>query len=74
MGSTDINGPHQGSLIDLPNGDWWFMHFQNRNNIGRVCHLQPMFWKEDWPVIGVDMALASRCMCGKNQMWANNIP
>lgn len=55
MGSTDVNGPHQGSLIDLPNGDWWFMHFQNRHNIGRVCHLQPMFWKDGWPVIGVDI-------------------
>jgi beta-xylosidase len=54
-GSTQVNGPHQGSLIDLPNGDWWFMHFQERQNIGRVCHLQPMSWKDDWPVIGVDM-------------------
>lgn len=54
-GSTEINGPHQGSLIDLPNGDWWFMHFQERKNIGRVCHLQPMLWKDDWPVMGVDM-------------------
>jgi beta-xylosidase len=54
-GSTSINGPHQGSWIDLPNEEWWFIHFQNRENIGRVCHLQPMSWKENWPVIGVDM-------------------
>lgn len=54
-GSTDINGPHQGALIDLPNGDWWFIHFQSRENIGRVCHLQPVGWKDGWPVIGVDM-------------------
>ncbi|MCE5332267.1 MAG: beta-xylosidase, partial [Bacteroidales bacterium] len=25
------------------------------NNIGRVCHLEPMRWKDDWPEIGVDM-------------------
>jgi beta-xylosidase len=31
------------------------MHFQERKNIGRVCHLQLMSWKDDWPVIGVDM-------------------
>ena len=54
-GSTPINGPHQGALIDLPNGEWWFMHFQSVNNIGRVCHLQPMRWKDNWPVIGVDI-------------------
>ncbi|MBL4561416.1 MAG: glycoside hydrolase 43 family protein [Labilibaculum sp.] len=54
-GSTPINGPHQGAMIDLPNGDWWFIHFQSVNNIGRVCHLQPMRWKDDWPVMGVDI-------------------
>lgn len=54
-GSTAINGPHQGSLIDLPNGDWWFMHFQSVFSIGRVCHLQPMRWKDDWPEMGVDI-------------------
>jgi beta-xylosidase len=54
-GSTAINGPHQGAWVDLPNGDWWFMHFQSVWNIGRVCHLQPMRWKDNWPVIGVDI-------------------
>ncbi len=54
-GSTSINGPHQGAWIDLPNGDWWFMHFQSVFTIGRVCHLQPMRWKDDWPVMGVDI-------------------
>jgi beta-xylosidase len=54
-GSTEINGPHQGALIDLPNGDWWFMHFQSLYSMGRVVHLQPMYWKDGWPVIGVDM-------------------
>ena len=54
-GSTGINGPHQGAWIDTPGGEWWFMHFQSVLNIGRVCHLQPLRWKEDWPVIGVDI-------------------
>ncbi len=56
-GITPINGPHQGSLIELSNGDWWFMHFQSRENIGRVVHLQPVTWKDNWPIIGVDMDL-----------------
>ena len=54
-GSTAINGPHQGAMIDLPNGDWWFIHFQSVQNIGRVCHLEPMRWKNGWPVMGVDI-------------------
>jgi len=54
-GSTGVNGPHQGALVDLPNGDWWFMHFQDRGAIGRVCHLQPVRWIDNWPVIGVDI-------------------
>jgi beta-xylosidase len=41
-GSTAINGPHQGALIDLPNGEWWFMHFQDTGPFGRIVHLQPV--------------------------------
>ncbi|KAA6335630.1 Non-reducing end alpha-L-arabinofuranosidase BoGH43B [termite gut metagenome] len=54
-GVTDVNGPHQGAWIDTPDGQWWFIHFQSVDNIGRVCHLQPMSWKNDWPIIGVDI-------------------
>lgn len=54
-GLTEVNGPHQGALIDLPNGEWWFIHFQEVQSLGRVCHLQPVHWKDDWPLIGVDM-------------------
>jgi len=54
-GSTNINGPHQGAWIDTPAGEWWFIHFQSVNTIGRVCHLQPMRWKDDWPEMGVDI-------------------
>ncbi|HBL75599.1 MAG TPA: beta-xylosidase [Prolixibacteraceae bacterium] len=54
-GSTHINGPHQGALVDTPDGEWWFLHFQLYPPLGRVVHLQPAWWKEDWPVIGVDI-------------------
>lgn len=53
-GSTAINGPHQGALVDLPNGDWWFAHFQDQGAFGRVMHLQPVEWRDEWPFIGVD--------------------
>jgi beta-xylosidase len=54
-GITDVNGPHQGALVDLPNGTWWFLHFQDVQSLGRVCHLQPVHWKDNWPLIGVDI-------------------
>lgn len=54
QGSTGVNGPHQGALVDAPDGSWWFYHFQETPVLGRVVHLQPARWEADWPVIGVD--------------------
>lgn len=54
QGKTDINGPHQGAWVDTPSGEAWFLHFQDKGAYGRVLHLNPMEWKLDWPVIGVD--------------------
>lgn len=54
QGSTGVNGPHQGALLDAPDGSWWFYHFQETPVLGRVVHLQPARWEADWPVIGVD--------------------
>ena len=54
-GVTGINGPHQGAIVDTPDGEWWFYHFQMVRGAGRVMHLQPMIWQDDWPVIGVDI-------------------
>jgi beta-xylosidase len=54
QGSTLINGPHQGAWVDTKTGENWFLHFQDKDAYGRVLHLQPMSWKNDWPVIGVD--------------------
>lgn len=54
QGSTAINGPHQGALVDTPGGEWWFVHFQDREAYGRIMHLQPVAWRDDWPVIGHD--------------------
>lgn len=54
QGNTEINGPHQGGLVDTVNGDEWFIHFQDMGLYGRICHLQPVTWKEDWPIVGVN--------------------
>ncbi len=52
QGSTAINGPHQGALVDTANGEWWFLHFQDTGVYGRVVHLQPVEWREGWPMMG----------------------
>lgn len=52
QGSTVINGPHQGAWVTTRSGEDWFIHFQDRGAYGRIVHLQPMRWKDDWPVIG----------------------
>ncbi len=54
QGKMDINGPHQGGWVDTPAGESWFLHFQDKGAYGRVLHLNPMKWINDWPVIGVD--------------------
>ena len=54
QGSTKINGPHQGALVDTPEGEWWFYHFQGTRALGRVMHLQPVTWVDGFPVIGED--------------------
>lgn len=49
-----INGPHQGGFVDTQTGEWWFIHFQDKGVYGRIVHLQPGDWKNDWPVMGID--------------------
>ena len=54
QGNSPVNGPHQGAWVDTPDGQDWFLHFQDVGNAGRIVHLQPMHWENDWPVIGVN--------------------
>ena len=54
QGSTAVNGPHQGGWVRTQTGEDWFLHFQDRGAYGRIVHLQPVAWKDDWPVMGVD--------------------
>lgn len=54
QGATTVNGPHQGAWVNTTTGEDWFLHFQDKEAYGRVVHLQPMQWKNDWPVIGID--------------------
>lgn len=55
QGSSPINGPHQGAMVDTPDGkEWWFIHFQSKGALGRIIHLQPAGWNADgWPEMGL---------------------
>ena len=46
------NGLHQGGMVELADGDWWFIIMQDRGPIGRVAHLQPVTWIDGWPMLG----------------------
>jgi len=54
QGKTQVNGPHQGAWVNTQTGEDWFLHFQDKDAYGRVVHLQPMKWVNNWPVIGLD--------------------
>ena len=49
--------------MDVPQEDgtsqWWSVIFQDRNKLGRVPTLQPVYWEQDedglwWPMMGVE--------------------
>ena len=59
QGKTGVNGPHQGAWVETKEANKdgirdWFFHFQDVGAYGRIVHLQPMRWVDDWPVIGED--------------------
>lgn len=54
QGKTTVNGPHQGAWVTTVTGEDWFLHFQDIGAYGRIVHLQPMMWKNGWPVMGTD--------------------
>lgn len=54
QGDSLVNGPHQGGWVELKSGETWFMHFQDADAYGRIIHLQPVDWVDDWPMMGMD--------------------
>lgn len=51
-GTTSVQAPHQGGYVETPSGQGWFLHFNSTGAFGRINHLQPVEWVDDWPVIG----------------------
>lgn len=55
QGNTDINGPHQGGMVETQTGESWFVHFSDQGAYGRIVHLNPVRWEDGWPLIGEDI-------------------
>lgn len=51
QGSGKINGPHQGAWLEDTDGKSWFLHFPQRGAHGRILWLEPVRWKDDWPLM-----------------------
>jgi beta-xylosidase len=52
QGTSSLEGPHQGGWVETPSGQGWFAHFNSTGAFGRIVHLQPVRWVNDWPVMG----------------------
>lgn len=55
QGSSPVNGPHQGAWITDNYGKDWFFHFQDMEAFGRLVHLQALEWRDNWPLIGINI-------------------
>jgi beta-xylosidase len=42
--------------VETPSGQGWFAHFNSTGAFGRIVHLQPVEWVDDWPVMGKRLA------------------
>lgn len=48
------NGIAQGGILNIPEGGWYAVLFQDHEAVGRIPCVLPVAWEDDWPVIGVD--------------------
>lgn len=56
QGDTSVKGPHQGGYVEVQDGHDWFLHFSLHGGYGRIDYLEPMQWKDGWPIIGKPVA------------------
>ena len=51
---------HQGALVETQTGEWWTILFKDAGSIGRAPYLEPVTWKDGWPIIGKKGAEVSK--------------
>lgn len=42
----------QGTIVDVKDGKWYGIIFQDRGGVGRVLTLEPCNWINEWPILG----------------------
>lgn len=47
-------GIHQGALIETQTGEWWTLLMVDSGPFGRFASLQPILWKDNWPIAGLN--------------------
>lgn len=56
--SKTMRSCSQGSLVQAPDGSWWYFHqlVQSRDSYeGRPQFLIPVHWQDGWPILGEDV-------------------
>ncbi|KAL4789743.1 glycosyl hydrolase [Aspergillus venezuelensis] len=52
--------PHQGGLVDTPDGQWYYMAFSDAYPVGRIPVLAPLeFDRDGWPKVAADYSDAN---------------
>ena len=46
------HAPHQGGIVQLPNGDWWGFSLDDAGPVGRTLWVGPVTWSSGWPYFG----------------------
>ena len=49
--NNNPNTIHQGALVETQTGEWWTILQEDLGAFGRMPNLQPVNWKDGWPVI-----------------------
>jgi len=49
---SDGSGGHQGGIVDLPDGSYWYYLMKDCGAIGRMTYIAPVTWSNDWPLVG----------------------
>ena len=50
--NNNPNTIHQGALVETQTGEWWTILQEDLGAFGRMPNLQPVRWRDGWPIIG----------------------
>ena len=51
---TACSNIHQGGIVEDQSGQWWALLMMDFHSIGRTVTLEPVTWKDGWPMLGLE--------------------